>query len=138
MDFLKTVIIEIDDEFELKIFRFKDAICYLRIRNVSGKFRIYERTENPKENKIKKISKNNLKFKVYKKFMQSMKIDITILYRKKISFKNCDKILIKIISYINKRNQIMKTGVNANDNGKRLFNYNSYNLYRILKHVTFL
>jgi hypothetical protein len=138
MDFLKTVIIEIDDEFELKIFRFKDAICYLRIRNGSGKFRIYERTENPKENKIKKISKNNLKFKVYKKFMQSMKIDITILYRKKISFKNCDKILIKIISYINKRNQIMKTGVNANDNGKRLFNYNSYNLYRILKHVTFL
>lgn len=138
MDFLKTVIIEIDDEFELKIFRFKDAICYLRIRNGSGKFRIYERTENPKENKIKKISKNNLKYKVYKKFMQSMKIDITILNRKKISIKNSDKILIKIISYINKRNQITKTVVNGNENRKRLSYYNSYNLFRILKPVIFL
>jgi hypothetical protein len=41
--------------YPFKIFRFKNARCFLRVRNGVGRFRIYEKLGNLKEYKIKKI-----------------------------------------------------------------------------------
>jgi hypothetical protein len=137
MEYMSKVFFDIDDDFEFKIFRWKNVRCYLRVRNGTGRFRIYEKITNLQENKIKKFCYKNMKFKVYKKFLQAMKIDITIFSSKKLSFRKCDKILIKIISYLQIINANKKTEINEMKIMKSPSNLSFSYFFRILKHVIF-
>ncbi len=89
-----------DNDF--KILRGKNLKCILKVRNGNGSFGVFIRENGYVKNRLKFSQKE--KFKVFKKFMQIMKIDLAIISKKKLSNKEINIILLRILSVVQNKN----------------------------------